>query len=375
MRKLGIYIHIPFCVKKCNYCDFYSLPHDSIVEASYINALCKHIKSEKHLYENYEVDTVYIGGGTPSVLSLESIKRIADTVRVCFNLAENMEFSIEQNPCTMTEEKLALYKSVGINRLSIGAQSMNDDELKCLGRAHTSHQVKEKFQLARKCGFENISLDVMFGLPNQRLEDFQKTLDQVCLIAPEHISAYGLKIEENTNFGRIKETLCLPTDEQDYEMYSFLCDTLSKNGYEQYEISNFAKKGYSSRHNMKYWLCEEYVGFGSSAHSCFQGVRYFYENDIQKYISEEWEKICESLDDTISDETDKMDEYVMLRLRLSEGVDELEFEKAFGKTFLSEYPQIGTFVLSGHIKKDKNRYFFTKDGFFVSNYILSSILH
>lgn len=341
----------------------------------YINALCKHIEKEKHLYESCEFDTVYIGGGTPSILSKSSVTKLVGAIKKHLNTTQGGEFTIELNPCTITEEKLLTYKELGINRLSIGVQSANENELKCLGRAHTSKEAFEKFNLARKCGFDNISLDVMFSLPNQKISDFQKTLDYVCSFSPEHISAYGLKIEENTPFGKNRDKLVLPSEDEDYDMYMCLCDTLSKNGYEQYEISNFSKKGYRARHNMKYWLCQEYVGFGPSAHSFFDGVRYYYDANLQKYIYGSFEKITEAQNGENLTEAEKMDEYVMLRMRLSDGVDEGEFLKAFNKSFLDEYPKIKDFLKSGHVVCENGNYSFSKDGFFVSNYILSNILH
>ena len=375
MKKLGLYVHIPFCVRKCNYCDFYSVAHSCDTEKSYITALCDHIRAESHLYKNCEFDTVYIGGGTPSILSPESIKMLADTIKNNLKTTQGLEFSIELNPCSITEEKLLAYKSVGINRLSIGMQSASDSELKRLGRLHTRAELEKGFLLARECGFDNISLDLMFGLPSQSIDNFAKTVDYALALSPEHISAYGLKIEENTPFGRNINSLSLPTEDEDYEMYKLLCHKLSKVGYEQYEISNFAKEGYRSRHNMKYWLCQEYVGFGPAAHSYFDGVRYCYERDLQKYISGKWGKITEDYEREHQTQEDKMDEYVMLRLRLCDGVDEKEFEKAFQKQFLSEYPKIESFVKSGHVSHKNSKFAFTTDGFFVSNYILSKILH
>ena len=375
MKKLGLYVHIPFCARKCNYCDFYSVAHSLDMEKAYINALCDHIKADSHLYKNCEFDTVYIGGGTPSILSPESVKMLADTIKNNLKTTQGLEFSIELNPCSITEEKLLAYKSVGINRLSIGMQSASDSELKHLGRLHTREELEKGFCLARECGFDNISLDLMFGLPSQSVDNFAKTVDCALALSPEHISAYGLKIEENTPFGKSIDSLVLPTEDEDYEMYKLLCHKLSKVGYEQYEISNFAKEGYRSRHNMKYWLCHEYVGFGPAAHSYFDGVRYCYERDLQKYISGKWVKITEDYEREHQTQEDKMDEYVMLRLRLCDGVDENEFEKTFQKQFLSEYPRVEGFVKSGHMSHKNSKFAFTTDGFFVSNYILSKILH
>ena len=373
MKKLGLYIHIPFCARKCNYCDFYSLPYSTEAEEKYITALCHHIEAEGALYKGCVFDTAYIGGGTPSVLSPASLEKLVNTAKTYLNLTQGGEFTIEANPCSVTEEKLLAYKSMGINRISMGVQSANDSELSCLGRLHTRSEAEHAFRLARACGFDNISLDLMFGLPDQTLADFERSLDFVLSLCPEHISAYGLKIEKNTPFGRAQATLALPGEDEEYSMYSTLCDTLSKNGYEQYEISNFSKKGYRARHNVKYWLAEEYVGFGPSAHSYFDGVRYYYSPDLSAYISGRVEKIREEREELT--EADKMDEYVMLRLRLCDGVDMAEFESTFKKQFLCEYAGVLDFVKSGHMVNENGRVAFTKEGFFVSNYILSSILH
>lgn len=375
MKSLGLYIHIPFCVKKCHYCDFYSVCHTNEGESEYVNALCDHIRNEAHQYKDYEIDTVFLGGGTPSVLSAESILQISQTVKVSFKLSSTLEFTIEANPGTLDAQKLSAYKNAGINRLSIGLQSTSDKELCALGRIHTLETFAHSYSLAREYGFDNISIDVMYGLPNQTVEDFSKTLDHVCDFNPEHISAYCLKIEENTHFGKIRSTLTLPDDDEEYEMYMLLCEKLKARGYEQYEISNFSKSGFYSRHNMKYWQSQEYISFGPAAHSYFEGKRYSYSRDIDKYI-----KCPQKVYDTENDgesvaKIDKMDEYVMLKLRLAGGVDEGEFFEKFGTPFAEEYPEAEKFIKSGHMVHKNGAYRFTSKGFFVSNYILTEILH
>ena len=375
MKSLGLYIHIPFCVKKCHYCDFYSISHLSSKEREYINALCSHMRSEAHIYKDYEIDTVFFGGGTPSVLSCESFSAIANTIKECFNLSKSLEFTVEANPGTLDREKLLTYKRAGVNRLSIGLQSANEQELHTLGRIHSLSVFEQGYALARECGFNNISVDVMYGLPNQKIEDFAKTLDHVCDLKPEHISAYCLKIEENTPFGKMKDTLCLPGEDEEYEMYMLLCDKLKSFGYEQYEISNFAQKGFHSRHNMKYWLSQEYISYGPASHSYFGGVRYSYCRSIDKYMekpTKEYE--VENCERRVA-KIDEMDEYVMLKLRLSQGVDEQEFYERFSATFIQEYPQIEEFVKSGYMEHKNGAYCMNSRGFFVSNYILTEILH
>lgn len=377
MRKLGIYIHIPFCQRKCAYCDFYSLncgSKNSLKE--YTDALCRHIRSESHLYKDCTVDSVFLGGGTPSLLDCEDIEKIVSTLKTKFTFSTGTEFTIEANPGTLTEEKLKCYLKNGINRLSIGLQSASDNELSILGRIHTVKEFEKGYTLARECGFKNISIDVMYGLPDQTVQDFQKTLDYVCKIAPEHISSYCLKIEDNTPFGRIRSSLNLPNDDIEYQMYIQMCESLNKSGWKQYEISNFAREGYRSRHNLKYWLSEEYVGFGPGAHSFFDGVRYYFEPSLEKYLLAPvkiYEEITEKRDSVYI--IDKMDEYVMLKLRLYDGISDSELFERFGVDFISSYPEAQKFIKSGHIQKENDTYRFTPEGFFVSNYIFTEILH
>ena len=378
MRNLGLYIHIPFCVKKCNYCDFYSLGcvANGGIER-YTDALCKHLKKEGELYKDREVDTVFLGGGTPSILSVELIKNVFSAINEGFRLTPSCEISLEANPGTVTEEKAKAYKQIGINRVSIGLQSVNDRELNVLGRIHTLDGFEESYRILREAGIENINIDIMYALPDQKTDDFIKTLDTVADFEPEHISAYCLKIEENTNFYKIRDTLILPNEEEQYKMYEALCNKLAAKGYEQYEISNFAKKGGRCVHNLKYWTSQDYLGFGPSAHSCIDGVRYSYSESIDEYVN----AICEGNNPVKLHETEyelteeeKMDEYVMLRLRLSDGVSPEEFENRFGISFEKRYKKLNMYEKSGHVVKKHGNFAFTPKGFFVSNYILSDIL-
>lgn len=379
MKSLGLYVHIPFCKQKCNYCDFYSLGGCSEAGFSeYINSLCTHIENESKHYKEYSVDTIFFGGGTPSLIDAKLIEKTINTIKRNFDVSDNAEISIEANPGTLTEEKLKNYLLSGINRLSIGLQSTDNEELKLLGRIHSYEDFLSNFELARKCGFKNINVDIMYGLPNQKIENLSKTLEDVCKISPEHISAYCLKIEENTMFYKIKERLNIPSDDEEYNMYIYVCDYLDKKGYKQYEISNFSKEGSRCKHNMKYWLSEEYVGFGPSAHSFVKNERFFYSNDVEKYKKEATrvgispEKLSEENDAV---ECGGMDEYVMLKLRLVDGIDTDEFKVRFGKEFLSEYPRVLDFVRTNHIKMTEKSCHFTPKGFFVSNYILAQILN
>lgn len=377
MKSLGLYIHIPFCKQKCNYCDFYSLGCQENNIPSYIDALCEHIKKEAPLYKEYEIDTIFLGGGTPSLIEIKDLEKLVKVIKGNLSITQGAEFSIEANPGTLTKEKLACYVKNGVNRISIGLQSTNNDELMTLGRIHNFEKFEESYTLARKCGISNINIDIMYGLPNQTIEDLAKTIKDVCDFNPEHISAYCLKIEENTPFYKMRDSLTLPNDDEEYEMYIYLCSELAKYGYEQYEISNFSKKGFRCIHNLKYWLSKEYVGFGPSAHSFFKGKRYYYESNIKNYIKslESVDKLPKRLyEEETSLSENSTDEYIMLKMRLSDGVNEQEFKEKFGTDFISEYPNILNYIKDGYIKNVNNSYAFTPKGFFVSNYILSQIL-
>lgn len=380
MKGTGLYIHLPFCQKKCNYCDFYSLTCIDKI-SDYVKAICKQITLESSIYKHREIDTIFIGGGTPSLISPDDFKLLASTIKNNLNLTQGLEFTIEANPCTLNMEKLLAYKMSGVNRLSIGLQSANDDELKMLGRIHTIKDFENGYKLARECGFDNISIDIMYSLPNQTIEMFKSTLESVIKLSPEHISSYCLKIEDATPFGKIKENLALPSEDEEYDMYIFMCDMLEKHGYSQYEISNFSKKGYESRHNLKYWLSEEYIGIGPSAHSYIDGRRYYYEPSLSVYLDKLKNdnlpnKIFEFSEENkhVSFQISKIDEYLMLRFRLASGIEESEFKEKFQKDLLEEYPKILDFVKNGYIKKQGTTYSFTPKGFFVSNYILTEIL-
>ncbi len=375
MRPLGLYIHIPFCKQKCNYCDFYSRPCESTEE--YVSALCEHIKKEAPLYKNHEITTIFIGGGTPSLLDEREIEKLCKAIKSNLNLAPRVEFSIEANPGTLTKKKLQAYINNGINRISIGLQSANEEELRTLGRIHTTKDFEKSITLAKEVGFESINVDIMYALPSQSLENLAKTIDYVSKLNPDHISAYCLKIEEGTPFYKQKESLDLPSEEVEYQMYMYLCSELEEKGYKQYEISNFSKPGKECVHNLTYWLSKEYVGFGPSAHSYFNGKRYYYENDTEKYKKDALrvdfcpQKLYEEESEI---EQGSMDEYVMLRLRLSRGIDLLEFKSKFNIDLEKAYPKITDYYKDGYVVKENGAVHFTPKGFFVSNFILSNIL-
>ena len=378
MKKLGLYIHFPFCKRKCNYCDFYSCTNLK-AKKEYIDSVCTQLKIEAPLYKDCIFDTVFIGGGTPSLIDGDDFIRLAKAIKENLNLTNDFEFSIEANPGTITKENLLAYKESGVNRISIGLQSTNDAELLTLGRIHDYKTFLENYNLVRECGFNNVNVDVMYSLPSQKTEAFLDTLEAVMKLSPEHISAYSLKIEENTPFGKIKSTLLLPDEDEEYKTYISMCEMLRENGYMQYEISNFAKEGCECKHNLKYWQSEEYVGIGPSAHSYFDSERYYYNSNLDEYVSKIQNnklptKIFEKDYEAVI-EMPKIDEYVMLKMRLTSGVSVEEFRLSFNKEFIEAYPKINTYLKSEHVIYENGAYKFTPKGFFVSNYILSDILN
>lgn len=376
MEKLGIYIHIPFCVKKCAYCDFYSLC-DLSLQTNYVNALISQIASFRAEAKNRIVDTIYIGGGTPSILSGEHILRILKAVRKTFKVSEEAEITLEANPGTLNPEKLVAYHEAGINRLSIGLQSANPQELSTLGRIHTKEEFERSFLLARLEGFQNINVDIMYALPGQTEQTLSETLDYVIGFDPDHISFYGLTIEPETPFGSNKEIQALlPNEDVQVEMYLKSIDKLEEAGFFQYEISNFSKPGFECHHNMRYWKLEEYLGFGPAAHSFFDGMRYSYGKSIRNFITTPCQR--NNLLDTqeISTSEDEALEFVMLGFRLRSGIDITEYGERFGEDFEAKYgKRMQPFIKKEYIMQTKNGYRLSRRGFLISNYILSEILN
>lgn len=374
MESLGLYIHIPFCVHKCAYCDFYSLTDTGLV-GKYIAALITQIKSFRKKAKKYTVDSVYIGGGTPSSISAEYICDVMLAVKDTFRLSPTAEITIEANPGTLDATKLSVYKSVGINRLSIGLQSADNDELASLSRIHTWEDFEKSFLLARLEGFDNISVDLMYALPGQHRSTLAKTLETVMDLGPEHISLYGLKIEENTPFGRDPDIQnSLPDEEKQYKMYMASAKTLEDHGYMQYEISNFAKPGYECKHNMKYWRCENYLGFGPAAASLFDGVLFNYMKNIALFTDDPLTPLLVESSEILT-EREMATQYVMLGMRLTEGVGREVFRERFGLDLDLEYGQkLAPFIEKKLAEKTEYGYRLTRRGMLVSNYILSDIL-
>lgn len=366
MKRIGLYIHIPFCLQKCAYCDFYSIPgRDEALQKRYINALTLHMKTLSATMEDRVFDTVYIGGGTPGLLTAEMLTTLMNGIKENFHLSENAEITLETNPAVADEAKFRVMRELGINRLSMGMQSSQESVLKNLGRLHTFDQFAKTFNEARRAGFENLSADVMYALPGQSVDGLLETLHTLIALSPEHISMYGLKVEENTPFGRMGDRLSLPDEDTQCEMYERACELLEQSGYHRYEISNFAKSGYESRHNLRYWHREEYLGLGPAAHSFVSGVRYSYPRDIMDYISAlEQGRLPETDSRVMLTPTEAKDEKIMLGLRLSEGIaatDDL-------------LKKCESYLRYGFMVQKSDRIAFTTKGFLVSNTILAELM-
>ena len=373
---LGIYIHVPFCKSKCQYCDFYSLPgKDSSRMNGYLQAVCRHIREAGVLAEQYLVDTVYFGGGTPSFFGAEGLAAILTALRKSFDVANDAEISFEANPDSISTGLLRRLRSEGFNRVSLGIQTDNDALLQKLGRVHTYKQAEEAVKMIRRIGFRNLSIDLMYGLPGQSLQDWEKTLKHVLSLSPEHISCYGLKVEEGTPLYEYQDTSDLADDDTQADMYLSAIDILQKYGYRQYEISNFCKKGKVSRHNLKYWQGGEYLGFGPNASSCFAGKRFTAIRDLQGYIEgmKRGEAVLQEVQDIPLRE--RAGEYLMMRLRTTAGIDPQEYEKQFLLPFGPlERALESCKVRNLAVKTYDGRWHLTPTGFLVSNSIISDLL-
>lgn len=376
-RTLGLYVHFPFCISKCPYCDFYSRTDYTEVNR-YSSALILQMQDYARAASRHDVDSIFFGGGTPTAIPVKQLLRVIDGIYDNFNVRSDAEFTIEANPATITTSEMRKLRRAGVNRVSIGLQSANDNELKALGRIHTYEEFERSFKAVRKAGIDNISVDLMYGIPDQTPESFANTLKKVVALSPEHISIYSLKIEEGTPFDKIKDTLTLPDEDSECLMYSQAVAYLEDNGYEQYEISNFAKAGRQCVHNLRYWNCEEYIGFGPGAHSYFGDRRFAYKRSAEDYVKNM--EFPGSVKDILSEnyeikQSERIGEYVMLRMRLKEGVDTeffaatfgLDFERIFGK-------HLELYSKGGFMEKNGRCWSFTPKGMFVSSYILSSML-
>ena len=367
----GLYVHIPFCIRKCNYCDFCSFgSFDHPWREEYIEQLCKEIYSYKD--KNLKLDSIFFGGGTPTLLTADEFVKIHSAISHSFEILPECEFTIEANPKTVCKEMLSLYRSCGVNRISMGAQSIHENELKILGRAHNSYDIIDSYRLIRECGFTNINLDLMYGIPDQTMDSFSATLDQIIDLSPEHISVYGLILEKGTPFYKIKDRLSLPSDDAESDMYYLAIEKLAANGYSHYEISNYSRPGYECSHNKKYWLNNEFIGVGLAAYSFFDGYRYGNTADPSKYLFDENNRL---------DYLEKIDldalayEYVMLHLRLAEGFSLSEYKAMFGVDFHEgREDMIKRLSGLGYLTISEDNISLTERGFYVSNAILTELI-
>ena len=383
MKRLGIYIHIPFCAKKCNYCDFYSLASGEDEKKSYIEALKREIKeASKKVSADYEVYTIYFGGGTPSIINADYIKEILDVIKSHFKLYKDdfyPEITIECNPKTVDTEQLSIYREAGVNRISLGLQSTDNDELKLLGRIHTYEDFLESYEMVRKTGFNNVNIDLMSAIPNQKIKTYEKSLNEIIRLNPEHISSYSLIIEEGTPFFKKYSENAplfkdLPSEDEDRKMYTLTSEKLGKAGYERYEISNYAKKGFYSRHNISYWDRVPYLGFGAGASSFFEDERYKNMTNLKEYTKKAGkEDIREEI--TKLSLNDAMSEFMFLGLRKTEGISKTKFmnnftfcvEDIFGKT-IKKYINNKLLIDNGEFLRLSDR------GLDISNYVISDFL-
>lgn len=373
MKKISLYIHIPFCKQKCLYCDFPSYAGKEVLMDDYIEALNKEILEKG---QNYIINSIFIGGGTPSYLTNNNLKKLLTTINK-LKLEENLEFTVECNPGTLTEESLKIMKNNNVNRLSIGLQSTKNTLLKNIGRIHSYEEFKNSYLLARKMGFNNINVDLMFGLPNQKIEDWKESLEEIVKLEPEHISAYSLIIEEGTCFSNLykENKLELPSEDSEREMYLLTKEILNKHDYHQYEISNFSKNGTECFHNKVYWKCNEYLGLGVSASSFIDKKRIRNIDNIKTYI-ERIDKNEDVVDEIhINTKNDDIEEFVFMGLRMINGIDLNEFRCRFNQDIYEVYGDI----IEKNIKKellinDLGRLYLSLKGIEVSNYVMSDFI-
>lgn len=369
-KDLGIYIHIPFCKAKCLYCDFNSFAcRDDFVPA-YFNALKKEICLYSNIIKEYEIKTVFIGGGTPSYVEPYNIYEVVSLLKEMFNMDNCFEITIETNPGTLDLEKLLMYRKAGINRLSIGLQAWQNHLLKSLGRIHTIREFVENYHLAKKAGFDNINVDLIFAIPGQSLEDWMETINKVAELNPQHLSCYSLIIEEGTVFGnRFSKGEMLPVeDELDREMYWYAVERLKTMGYKHYEISNFSKEGFECAHNLTYWKEHKYIGIGAGAHSYFNGQRFNNTYNIEQYVRIINESRLPVENHTAVETKDEISEFMMLGLRLVDGVGIREFKERFREDALEVFEnQIETLSKRGLIEVENGFVKLTKLGLDLAN--------
>lgn len=378
-RRVGLYLHIPFCRHKCAYCDFYSLAGREDRMDAYLKALCANLTELVSSASAHTVDTVYLGGGTPSLFGEKRLKTLLTTVNKTFHLDKDCEITVECNPESVTLKLIRVLRRCGVNRVSLGMQSAQDDELKAVGRIHDFAQVRTAVELIRKGGIKNLSLDLIYGLPGQSREDWQHSVEEALALQPQHLSLYALTLEEGTPLFQRRASLDLADDDEQAERYLWAVERLEQAGFAQYEISNFALPGYESRHNLKYWLGEEYIGFGPGAHSDFGGVRYSCVKDLDAYLKgmsdgspivEESERVPEQ---------ERAREYLIFRLRTTRGIRSGEYRQRTRMDFTPLEEKLTDFAAQGWARSEsvpggERRWWFTPRGFLLSNQLIGQLL-
>lgn len=361
----GLYIHIPFCIQKCRYCDFVSYTGRETETHNYISSVIE----EMDEYKGEEIDTVFIGGGTPTILPSREIDRLLKACFEKFKISSDYEFTVETNPGTLDDDKIRVMLDGGVNRISVGVQSFSDDELLKIGRIHDRETAYNTIWKLSETGFSNINIDLMTAIPNQTVKSLASTLDTAIKLPITHISAYSLIIEDGTPIAKEYHDgkLALPDEDTDREMYSYTVQTLENNGFNQYEISNYAKRGYECRHNIKYWQCNEYIGLGAAAHSYLNGKRFYNTSDLSEYMSG-----ARHTNDIITlTESDKISEFMIMGLRMNVGISENEFKKRFGKCVDDVYKtELEKFIKYGFLIRNGGFIRFSDAGRNVSNAIL-----
>ena len=375
MKQLGLYIHIPFCRSKCDYCDFYSLAGKEDRMDQYLKALLAHLAETAPQAKGYQVDTVYIGGGTPSCFGEKRLLALLKTVRKKYTLSPDAEITMEANPESVDKAMLTHLRRAGVNRLSLGVQSACDAELAALHRPHSFEQVRSAVDAARKAKLKNLSLDLIYGLPGQDPESWHNSVEEILALNPEHLSCYGLKVEEGTPLaGRVARGEQLPDDDAQADMYLWMVDRLAAAGYHQYEVSNFAKKGKESHHNLRYWLMREYIGFGPGAHSDFGGRRYSFLKDLDGYIDGVLKggRIIE--ESNFIPQRERSGEYLMLGLRTSRGIEEWEYRREFFMNFDPIETKLEFYEAQGWAERKDRRWRLTPKGLLLSNQLIGELL-
>ena len=374
--KLGIYIHIPFCRSKCDYCDFYSLAGREDQMDRYQKALLAHLKETAPLAQGYPVDSIYFGGGTPSYYGAKRIKELLAHLSKLFQVEKDAEITVECNPDSVDLKSLRILRKAGVNRLSMGMQSAQEEELRAIHRIHTPQQTNQAVEAARKAKFTNLSLDLIYGLPGQTMESWKATVEHALSLIPQHLSCYGLKVEAGTPLEkRVEAGEVLPDDDRQADLYLWTVGRLERAGYPQYEISNFAKPGFPSRHNLRYWQLRPYIGFGPGAHSDFGGRRYSWVRDLDGYIDGVLKggTILDSQE--LIPQRERGSEYLMLQLRTVEGIEEWEYRSAYFMDFAPLEERLEQFLSQGWAEKtEAGRWRLTPRGFLVSNQLIGDLL-